>query len=481
MSGDPSSHVESILRQLEANDPTFLRLNILHAQAGWITDSCIWRRLCSGISQSTVLRELRCENVSLDCDAMRLMQQAVARNSSLTKVKILSCILADGCIELLADALPGHLTVNYVDVGRSEMSSSGIQRLCGALERCPALRHLNLNEHSCVVDVFPAVVSLLQASSTLFKLKLPGCKLTAKELQHLTNCIEISTLVELVLTFNGEISDDGACELAQLLCKKSKLQVLNVASCNIGAVGCTAIARALHTQGTLLSLSLWHNPLGAGAGALAEMLRCNVTLLRLYIKDCHINGLAGEAIAQAVNVNLSIVQLDVTDNMVAEQDTNIIDASLKRNAAAARARELAEHVASASDRHEVPFADQQAPVSSASASCMPAASAPSNSSSCSPDPPPPYESISEAASGMLHLRQFFKELGLFPGPALSKMLSSLAEEGVDSLEMLWELDDSDLKTALGLGPGSKIVNFRKARGGFGVCPVPLLSDIAKIH
>ncbi len=91
-----------------------------------------------------------------------------------------------------------------------------------------------------------------------------------------------STLKDLDLSFNPDVSDTGAIFIAQGLKQNSYLRVLKLDSCHISDEGVESLGEALVKNDSLKKLSLWDFR-GTSVRRLSECLKANRGLVDLTL------------------------------------------------------------------------------------------------------------------------------------------------------------------------------------------------------
>ncbi|XP_011270680.1 hypothetical protein, variant [Capsaspora owczarzaki ATCC 30864] len=107
--------------------------------------------------------------------------------------------------------------------------------------------------------------------------------------------------------------------------------------CKIGDVEAQAIAEALEVNTTLIKLNLLSGQIGdAGAKAIAEALKVNTTLTQLHLSTIQlfnnqIGDVGAQALAEALEVNTTLTQLDLHGNQIGEVGAQAIAEALEVN------------------------------------------------------------------------------------------------------------------------------------------------------
>jgi len=138
-------------------------------------------------------------------------------------------------------------------------------------------------------------------------------------------------LVRLDLSCNN-IDDEGAKLIADTLKVNHTLEKLYFSSNNIGVDGAKYIADALKVNYSLKTLDLSSNNIGAdGAKQIADALIVNYSLESLNLHETTICDDGAKAIADALKVNYSLKTLDVSFNNIYDDGAKHIAQTFKVN------------------------------------------------------------------------------------------------------------------------------------------------------
>ena len=152
-----------------------------------------------------------------------------------------------------------------------------------------------------------------------------GVTSLAKALHH------NSTIQRLILTDNS-ISGDGAVALAQTLCHNSTILRLELQTNSIGDEGAIALGQVLYHNSTLNTLNLMNNSIGnEGACTLAQSLHQNSTLRDLNLSENNIGDEGASALAQSLHHNSILRCLNLSKNSIDDEGASALAQSLHRN------------------------------------------------------------------------------------------------------------------------------------------------------
>uniref|UniRef100_A0A8C8SMC9 Leucine rich repeat containing 31 n=1 Tax=Pelusios castaneus TaxID=367368 RepID=A0A8C8SMC9_9SAUR len=194
-------------------------------------------------------------------------------------------------------------------------------------------RPANQNEEqtSPVSDKLPHLISKTDTTSGVWRVKqfmqklgkkpnsknmdLNNCALSGKDLMDLVAVLPfLPELEELNLSWNDFVG--GALKpLALRLCQMSKLKILQLNNCRLGAEDVPCLGEALETIPHLEELDLsWNNNIGGKLSLLTQKFQkgCKIKILRFT--DCSLTAKDGESLAQLLNVIHDLEVLDLCIN-----------------------------------------------------------------------------------------------------------------------------------------------------------------------
>jgi Ran GTPase-activating protein (RanGAP) involved in mRNA processing and transport len=212
-----------------------------------------------------VVTSIDLPHADLFSDGARTLGKALAENTALTRLNVVSCKLGalsamgEEACKVLAEYLTGHASLAVLKLGSNNIGNEGVPHVLAMLSATPTLTVLNLGGNGIAAE---------------------GCALIADALRQRqpgTHEQRPQSLKTLSLSRNP-IGDVGAAALAAALPWNDTLTSLDLWGCGVDGEGAMAFVecfgqRDVHNT-ALQSLNLWANPLGGarGAGFLAQML-----------------------------------------------------------------------------------------------------------------------------------------------------------------------------------------------------------------
>ncbi|KAG8522893.1 NACHT, LRR and PYD domains-containing protein 14, partial [Galemys pyrenaicus] len=207
-------------------------------------------------------------------------------------------------------------------------SPDDCQHISHSLIHNQNLKHLDL-KGSNIDD--NGVKSLCEAlkhlQCKLQNLSLEACDLTAVSCLNISKAlIRSQSLINLNLSTNN-LLDDGVKLLCEALSHpECYLERLSLRSCGLTAVGCEAISLALISNERLTHLCLSENILGDdGVKLMSDALRRpQCTLQNLMLRDCHFTSLSCDSLSVSLLHNKSLMHLDLGSNLLKDDGVKLL-------------------------------------------------------------------------------------------------------------------------------------------------------------
>ncbi|PFX18326.1 Nucleotide-binding oligomerization domain-containing protein 2 [Stylophora pistillata] len=138
--------------------------------------------------------------------------------------------------------------------------------------------------------------------------------------------------VKSVSLRSGEMNDDGAVILANVLKENRTVTNLNLSRNNIGDDGATGLAEALKSNVSLKELNLSRNKIGGvGAASLGEALNGETSLEVLDLRENKIGEAGFEALAEGLKSNSCLTKLSLFNNSAGDTGVTALAKGLKSN------------------------------------------------------------------------------------------------------------------------------------------------------
>ena len=159
------------------------------------------------------------------------------------------------------------------------------------------------------------VVNALKEISTLTELNLNDNRSRSKLLAPaLSSAVEKNKLLELLSLRDNGLADNGVINIAQSLCKHSKLKALNLQSNNITEEAAEALASVVSSNNKLEEFCLGNNQLQLGVIKIATALKNISSLKVLDLIDNNIPEQAADDLSCVIIANGFVEKLLLNDN-----------------------------------------------------------------------------------------------------------------------------------------------------------------------
>jgi Ran GTPase-activating protein (RanGAP) involved in mRNA processing and transport len=276
-------------------------------------------------------------------EGAKALAEALEKNKTITTFNLWGNNIGDDGAIALADALKVNETITELCLFRNNIKDDGAKALAGMLEKNKTITKLDLSRNNIGDDGAIAIAGMLEKNETITELDLSGNNIGVEGVIELGRACagkditvdfgdtQKNDLFKLAqgtftgTTFNlwgNEIGGAGAKALADMLKVNKTITKLDLSGNKIGDDGVIAIAEALKENNTITTLHLLYNKIEcAGAKALASMLQMNNTITVLYLSGNNIGIEGAIAISKALKVNKAITKLylggnAITDNVI---------------------------------------------------------------------------------------------------------------------------------------------------------------------
>ena len=255
-----------------------------------------WLKFGRALSTNSPLRDLCKEKIK---DLVKFLKNSP--ELPLTKLDIYESDMGDDGAKLLAAIIKNKTSITTVSFTNSKIGDEGTKALAEAIKNNPdcSIKELVFYGNSIGTDGAKALAELLTTKTSITKLDLSNNRVTTEGIKALVDAIKSNNSITSLILNSNSIDDEGAKSLAELI----------------------------QTSVTVVEIDLAGNKISAkGAKYLAEAIKANphTKLARLNLSNCSIgeadykknnytnNGFA--ALADAMEMNNSIIELKVTDN-----------------------------------------------------------------------------------------------------------------------------------------------------------------------
>ncbi len=235
------------------------------------------------------------------------------------ELEIKKFIITDSDIDaigakLLAEIIKSHKTITVVSLIRCNISGKGTKIFLDGIKENPecGIVNLNLNHNGIDSEGAKALAELLNTNISITKLILCANNIGDEGTKHLADAIQSNNTITTVVLNGNFIKTEGAKALAKLIKSSVTLTDLELTGNMIGAEGAKHLAYAIKT-----------NP--------------QTKIARLILRDCAMDGYNFKnystnsglsALADAMESNSSIIDIDVAENIKSRDRNNKLDVEI---------------------------------------------------------------------------------------------------------------------------------------------------------
>ncbi|KAG7390661.1 Leucine-rich repeat-containing protein 34 [Phytophthora pseudosyringae] len=200
---------------------------------------------------------------------------ALATNTSVTKLQLKECKLSDEHVAALAAALTQNATLAEVDLSDNELTQAACASLANGLRENKALKILRINNNKGQDEGAALLADVLAAhNTTLTYLDMGNNGLTGI---GMTPLLKAQSLTQLHL-FNNKLGE-GLSELLPALLANSVIETFGIGANQLHEALSVTMFDALHSHPSLKTLEMGGNTLGKeGLAALDKLKEANRSL-----------------------------------------------------------------------------------------------------------------------------------------------------------------------------------------------------------
>ena len=190
----------------------------------------------------------------------------------------------------------------------------------------------DINYKSRTSSSYLGRVSLSLAFKCVAEWTINKEKVCAQLVDLLGKHLDLSSLTELRLSFDGSAAAVGAESLSQALAVNSSLTNLDLRLNSIGDTGAESLSQALTVNSSLTNLYLGGNSIGdTSAESLSQALAVNSSLTKLVLSWNSIGDTGVEFLSQALAVNVSLTNLNLCFNSIGATGAEFLSQALAVN------------------------------------------------------------------------------------------------------------------------------------------------------
>ncbi|KAI9139997.1 hypothetical protein BKA69DRAFT_1039607 [Paraphysoderma sedebokerense] len=193
---------------------------------------------------------------------------------------------------------------------------------------------IDLSGHNVTLKAASALASALSEDVVFTKIILQDAFMGDDACTVLCSALKTNTTVRKLDLRGNNIRSEGAVSIAQLIKVNSAIKTLSLEWNCIGVwdTGVKAIADALKMNTTLVELDLRNNKIGpSGVEVLALSLKHNTGLKRLDLRWNNAGLMGGKALVDMLQWNTVITEIELAGNEVSEECSRSISIALQKN------------------------------------------------------------------------------------------------------------------------------------------------------
>ena len=309
--------------------------------------------LASVLIQNNLIETLLVSDNNLNDDGVIKIAQSLHKNSKLRFFSLRNNNITEEAAEALASVISSNIGVEELYLGNNQLQM-GVIKIANPLKNISSIKVLDLmnnnineqatNELAAVIRAndlleelwlsgnhlgssIVVVVNALKGISTLKNLALNDNKNRSEELALvLASVIEHNELIKMLLLRDNNLNDHGVIEIAQSLCKSSKLKCISLQNNNITEKVAEILSSVISSNTGLEELYFGNNHLHLGVVKIVIALENVSSLKVLDLQNNNITKEVGDKLSGVIAANDSVEKLWLNDNNLESSISVIVKA-----------------------------------------------------------------------------------------------------------------------------------------------------------
>ena len=221
-------------------------------------------------------------------------------------------------------------SLKRLSAGNCGISQEGGKAIGDALMVNRYVHMLDLHNNPISAGVVHIAESL-KHNHSLLEINLGKCSISEKGCMAIGDALMVNRSLHVLDLHDNQISA-GVVRIAESLKHNHSLLEINLGKCGITEKGCKAIGDALMVNRSLQVLDLHNNPISAGVVHIAESLKRNHSLLVVNLGSCgNLADIGAAHIADGLRHNNCLKKLDITDCGLCDRCTKSLASALEVN------------------------------------------------------------------------------------------------------------------------------------------------------
>ena len=282
--------------------------------------------ISEAIQGNTTLHIFDISNDSICDDGATAIGNSLRHNISLQQLNISHNNITDRGIEVIAEAIQTNSTLQNINISKNHISTEGLLYFMEAIKKNYTLQQVNITHNNVTRSGFTSIKHCIE--TLLHPIQIitswneinEGGKLVTK---ISTSCALVD-IEEDVWPFNMCDGDHLVMCLSECLKEDytvQKVDLDNRFKNEITSEGAKLIAEAIKVNKTLQELDISHNNISDdGAAAISDALKSNNLLQILNMSSNNINDKGAIKVAEAIQVNKTLQELYIRSNYIKLSD-----------------------------------------------------------------------------------------------------------------------------------------------------------------
>ena len=320
-------------------------------------------KIAKGLQNISMLTRLNISKNNITEEAADDIRLIVSHNAQLQQLNIGFNRLASNGIARIAVDLCKTVDLRALQIESNEICDKAVYSIAQAISFHAKLENFSCSDNHFSMECIIKIIKILQNISTLTKLSISSSNVTNEAVDFLAAVIyrniklqefdisknnlqskgaikiakalqNVSTLTKLYIndTFNNEVENTAAGDLASALSYNNRLQELDISNNQFPAAGIVKIANALQNIFTLKKLYMSNNNISVeAANSIAIALSCSSQLEVLDISGNCVGTEGFIKIANALQNISALQQLYVHNNDITDEASDDIVAICYHN------------------------------------------------------------------------------------------------------------------------------------------------------
>ena len=254
-----------------------------------------------------LIQENRCGTFTFrHCDhqcIVEILSHAFERVTHFTFKKF-ACLSTKGFSTLFTS----NQLLQYMNFSDCKMQDKYLQIMLSFIERQLQMQHVVLTGNNLSNEAAKCLSSSITDMTKLQHLELESCNLHEEGLRYICNAIKPKKLRTLNLNYNC-ISDQVASRLAQMITENSCIEVIQLSSCSLQFDGMSKILLALAKLKCLKIIDLSHNRISYLKFDVGAVISANAHLEYLNLSYCELKAWSKIKICKWSEVNLKFINI----------------------------------------------------------------------------------------------------------------------------------------------------------------------------